>query len=377
VDFELNEEQKILRETARDFLKNECSKELVRQMDESDAGYSSELWRKMADLGWMGLILPEEYGGSGWTFLDLVVLLEEMGYNICPGPFFSTVILGALPVLAAGSEEQKQRLLPRIAAGETIMTMALAEPGARYDAASIGAVAVADADGYLLNGTKLFVLDANVSDYILCAARTGEGPEPEEGISLLLVDAGSPGVECTLLKTIARDKQCEVIFDNVRVPAEKIIGGLNRGWPIVKDVLAKAAIGRSAQMVGGAQAAMDMALDYAKQRIQFDRPIGSFQAVQHHFADMWVDIYGSRHLTYKAAWQITKGLPSDKMVAMAKARTGEAYRKVTTIAHQIFGAIGFTMEHDMHLYYRRALAGDMIFGNSDFQKEEVAKSLGL
>lgn len=377
MDLGLSEEQEMLKTSARDFLQKECSKQLVKQLDESDTGYSPELWRKMAELGWMGLIFPEKYGGSGGSFLDLIVLLEEMGYNILPGPFFSTVVLCGLTILASGTEEQKRELLPKIANGEMILALALTEPSASYDAASIKAKATAHNDDYIINGTKLFVLDANVADCILCVARTKETKNPEDGLTIFLVDAKSPGIKCTLLKTLARDKQCEIVLDNVTLPKKNILGKLDQGWPIVKDTLQKATAAKCAEMVGGAQAALEMTVKYAKERVQFNRPIGSFQAIQHYCANMVTDVDGARFITYKAAWELSEGLPATKDVAVAKAWTSEAYGRVTLLAHQIFGAIGFTMDHDIHLYYRRAKAGEIMFGDGDFQRATVAQELGL
>ena len=377
MDLGLSEEQEMLRTSARDFLQKECPKQLVKQLDESEEGYSPELWRKMAQLGWMGLVFPEEYEGSGGSFVDLVVLLEEMGYNILPGPFFSTVVLGGLSILAAGDEDQKKEFLPKIANGEMILTLALTEPSAKYDAASVKTRAVSGDGGYVINGTKLFVPDANVADYLLCVARTKDGVKPEDGITVFLVDANSPGVKCTLLKTLARDKQCEVIFDNVKVPEKSVLGELGRGWPVVESILQKAAVAKCAEMVGGAQASLEMAVSYAKERVQFNRPIGSFQAIQHYCANMVTDVDGSRFVTYRAAWKVNEGLPATMDVAVAKAWTSEAYGRVTLLAHQIFGAIGFTMDHDMHLYYRRAKAGEIAFGDGDFQRAIVAQELGL
>ena len=373
----LTEEQEMLKTSARDFLEKECPKQLVRQLDESDKGYSPELWRKMAELGWMGLVFPEKYGGSGGSFLDLIVLLEAMGYNILPGPFLSTVVLGGLTILAAGSEEQKKEFLPKVANGETILTLALTEPSADYNAASIKTKATARNDGYVINGTKLFVPDANAADYILCVARTKEGKNPEDGVAVFLVDAKSPGVKCTLLKTLARDKQCEIIFDNVTVPKKNILGKPDQGWPIVEGAIQKATVAKCAEMVGGAQAALEMAVKYAKERVQFGRPIGSFQAIQHYCANMVTNVDGSRFIAYKAAWEVSEGLPATMDVAIAKAWTSEAYGRVTLLAHQIFGAIGFTMDHDIHLYYRRAKAGEIMFGDGDFQRAIVANELGL
>lgn len=377
MDLGLSEEQEMLKTSARDFLQRECPKKLVKQLDESDEGYSPELWRKMAQLGWLGLLFPEEYGGSGGSFLDLVVLLEEMGYNILPGPFFSTVVLGGSPILAAGNEEQKKELLPNIANGEAILTLALSEPSVRYDAAAVKATAEARNGEYVINGTKLFVPDANVADFLLVVARTRETANPESGITVFLVDAKSPGLRTTLLKTLARDKQCEVVFEDVSVPKENILGELDRGWPTVQDILQKATVAKCAEMVGGAQAALDMAVAYAKERVQFNRPIGSFQAIQHYCANMVSDVDGSRFVTYKAAWKVSEGLPATMDVAVAKAWTSGAYGRVTLLAHQIFGAIGFTMDHDLHLYYRRAKASEMMFGDGAYHRAIVARELGL
>lgn len=377
MDFGLSEEQEMLKTSARDFLLKECPKQLVRQLDESDEGYSPELWRKMAGLGWLGLPFPERYGGGGGSFMDLAILLEAMGYNVLPGPFFSTVVLSGLAITAAGNEAQKQEFLSGITAGKLILTLALTETDARYTAASVKTTATAYNGSYVINGTKLFVPDAHIADYLLCVARTKAAGKPENGLSLFLVDARSPGVKYTLLKTLARDKKCEVIFDNVSVPKENMLGRLNKGWQAIQDLLQKATVAKCAEMVGGAQAALDMAVAYAKERVQFNRPIGSFQAIQHHCANMVSDVDGSRFVTYKAAWKVSEGLPATMDVAIAKAWTGEAYNRVTLLAHQIFGAVGFTMDHDMHLYYRRAKAGDLLFGDSAFQRAIVARELGL
>lgn len=377
MDFGLTDEQEMLKRSAHDFLQKECPKKLARELDESEAGYSPEMWRKMADLGWMGFAFPSEYGGGDGSFLDLAVLLEAMGYNVLPGPFFSAVVLGGLAVLAGGTEDQKKDLLPRLAAGKLILTLALTESTARYDAASVQTTATEGEGGYVINGAKLFVPDAHIADCLLCVARTKKTRRPENGLTIFVVDAKAAGVRSTLLKTLARNKQCQVVFDNVLVPKESIIGKLNQGWRVIEGVLEKAKVAKCAEMVGGAQASLDMAVAYAKERVQFNRPIGSFQAIQHYCASMVSDVDGSRFVTYKAAWKVSEGLPAAMDVAIAKAWTGEAYGRVTLLAHQIFGAVGFTMDHDMHLYYRRAKAGDIMFGDSATQRAIVAKHLGL
>ncbi len=235
MDLALSEEQEMLKTMARDFLTDKLPKTVVKEIEESESGYSPELWKEMAGLGWMGLAFPEKYGGSDMSFLDLAILLEEMGRACLPGPYFSTVILGGLTILDIGTEEQKQEYLPKIASGETIFTLALTEPSARYDAGGIETKATAEKDGYIINGTKLFVPDAHVADYMLVVARTEAKAKAEKGITIFIVDAKSPGISHTVLKTIANDKLCEVVFDKVKVPKENILGQLNQGWREVAE----------------------------------------------------------------------------------------------------------------------------------------------
>jgi alkylation response protein AidB-like acyl-CoA dehydrogenase len=377
MEFELTEEQKILQKSAADFLKKECPKELVRRIEETEGKHSPELWRKMAELGWMGLHLPEEYGGTGWSFVHMALLLEEMGYNICPGPFISTAILGSVPILMAGTDAQKRAILPRVAGGEMILTLALTEADGGYEPSSVKVKAVREGGGWILDGLKLFVPDALVADRVLCVARTSEESDPGSGLSLFLVKRDCRGLTVTPLKTISRDCQCEVAFDRVRADASDIIGPADQAWPLVKAALNHAAVARAAEAVGAMRAALDMTVAYAKERVQFGRPIGSFQAIQHYLADMWVDLLGTRNLVLRAAWKLSTGEPADREVGMAKARAGEAGRRATTVGHRIFAGIGFTMEHDLHLYHRRTLAADLAFGDSDFHRERVARALGL
>ncbi|MFC2060288.1 acyl-CoA dehydrogenase family protein, partial [Chloroflexota bacterium] len=346
-------------------------------MEKDEKGYPLDLWQEMAGLGWLGLIIPIEYGGSGASFLDQAVLLEEMGRACLPGPYFSTVILGGLSILEAGSEKQKRELLPAIAQGKTIITLALTEPSARYDAASIKVSAVNDGSDFIINGSKLFVPDAHVADYIICVAQTKNGMPKEEGLSLFLVEAKSPGISISLLPTMASDKQCEIVFDGVRVPARNLLGELHHGWPVTEQILQKAIVAKCAEMVGGAQQVLEMTVNYAKERVQFNRPIGSFQAIQYACANMAIDVDGCRFVTYQAAWMLSCGLPCTKEVAIAKSWVSEAYRRVTATGLQIHGAIGFTKDHDMQLYYRRAKAAEVLFGDATFQREKIAKELEL
>jgi alkylation response protein AidB-like acyl-CoA dehydrogenase len=237
--------------------------------------------------------------------------------------------------------------------------------------------AIADKGEYIISGTKLFVPDAHVSDYLLCATRTQEMTKPDEGITLFLVDTKSPGISCTVLQTIASDKQCEVTFDKVRVPAANMLGGLDDGWRIMERIMQQAVVAQCALMIGGAQQVLEMTVRYAKERVQFDKPIGSFQAIQHKCADMVTDVDGAKLITYEAAWMLSKGMACAKEVSMAKAWVSEAYRRTCVEGLQIHGGIGFTKDCDMQLYFRRGKAQELAFGDADFHQEIVSRRIGL
>jgi alkylation response protein AidB-like acyl-CoA dehydrogenase len=379
MNFELDEEQVMLKTSARDFLEKECPKELVREiMEDDEKGYSPELWKKMAELGWLGLSFPEEYGGADFTFLDLAVLLEECGRALVPGPLVPTVVHVGHTILAAGTEEQKQEILPKMINGELILTLAFMEENGSLEASGMTVKAEKSGDNYVINGTKLFVPDANVADYILCVTRTTDGADKEEGITLFLVDTKSDGVQVEILKTMTGEKLCEVVFNNVSVPAKNVIGEVDKGWPVVEKMKNEAAVAEAAWMTGGARWALDTTIDYAKERIAFERPIGSFQAIQHKLANIALEVEGSTSIMYYAAWAITENTPDIAMAAsMAKSWCGETYKHAVFDGVQIHGGIGFTWDHDMHLYFKRAKACEVNFGDSDYHREKVAKMLEI
>jgi len=375
MDFSLTEEQEMLRKTARDFLEKECPKTMVREMAEDEKGYSPQLWQKIAELGWLGLVFPTRYGGGDGNFLDLVVLLEEMGRALLPSPFFATVILGGLYILEAGSEEQKETFLPKVVSGDIQLTLALTEPSAGYDAGSVTVKAVSRQGDYIINGTKLFVPNAYVADYLLCVARTKNSGKPDEGITTFIVDAKTPGITVTPLKTIARDNQCEVLFENTIAPKRSILGELDNSWPDVEKILQKATVALCADMNGGAQQVIDMTVSYAKERVQFGRPIGSLTALQHHCSNMTISLEASRSLTYEAAWRISHDLPGAMEVSMAKSWASECYTQITQLGMLIHGGVGFMEDHDLPLYYRRAKATEVILGDADSHRERIAKEI--
>jgi alkylation response protein AidB-like acyl-CoA dehydrogenase len=376
MDLGLDEQQEMLKNFARDFLEKECPESVVREMEEDEKGYSPDLWKKMAEQGWMGLIIPEKYGGAEMTLCELTVLLEEFGRALVPGPFISTVVLGATPIMEAGTEEQKQQYLTKVASGETILTLALTEPSAKWSADGVTLEAKKDGGDYVLNGTKLFVPDAHISDYMVVVARTGGSGE--DGITLLIVDSKSPGIKFEVLKTIAADKQCEVTFENVKVPAANLLGEEGKGWPIIEKTEKVATVAACAYLVGLSQMDFDVTLNYAKERVQFGRPIGSFQAIQHKLADAVIDVDGSRFITYKAAWSMTEGEPdADLMVSMAKAWASDASRRVVAHGQQIHGGIGFTKEYKIQLYFRRQKWQELMWGDADYHREKVAQLMGV
>ncbi len=377
MDLSLSKEEEMLKRAAREFCKRNCSKSLVQEMERNEKGYSPELWGEMAKLGWLGWCFPEEYGGLGQSFIGLIVLIEEFGRALMPSPFFSTVILSGLSILDIGSDVQKREYLPKIASGEAILTLALTEPSAGYDATSVRLKATADKDAYVLNGTKLFVPDAHIADYMLVVARTDEKSKAEQGITIFIVDAKTPGISCHLLKTIAGDKLCKVNFDRVKVPQENILGKLDNGWGQVQKIIERAAVAKCCEVVGAMQQVLEMTVDYAKTRVQFGRPIGSFQAIQHHCANMAIDVDSSRFITYRAAWMLSRGIAGTKEAAMAKAWTSSAYRRIALLSHQVHGAMGFTMHHDLQFYTRRAKAAEVSFGDASFHRERIAREIGL
>ena len=366
----------MLRRSAREFLAKECSSKTVRRLMESPDGYDPALWKKLADLGWTALGIPEQYGGVG-TFLDLVVVLEEAGRALLPGPFFSTMGLAVPALIESGTEAQKKEALGAIAEGSARATLALTEPPGRWDAASIALTARQAGGGWQLNGTKLFVPDAQNADYIVVAARTrGEG---EEGITLFLVKGRPHGMTVKALETLDMTRRWdEVRFDNVQLESDAVMGPPDKAWPQLKRALDWATAALCAEMVGGVQKVLEDSTEYAKTRQQFGKPIGIYQAVSHKIADMLVLSESGRSATYYAAWAVDADAPDRSLAAsMAKAYVSDAYRKVAGDGIQVHGGIGFTWEHDMHLYFKRAKSSEVTLGDATYHRELVAQALDL
>jgi alkylation response protein AidB-like acyl-CoA dehydrogenase len=376
MDLRFTEPQEILRKMVRDFLTTECPKTLVREIEKSEKGYSPELWKKMAGLGWMGLVIPEEYEGMGYTFQDFTILLEEAGRNILPGPLLATVI-STFPILEAGTDAQKKEFLPKIARGELIITTAQLESEGTFGASGIAVKATPKGDDFTINGTKLFVEMAHVADYIICVTMTTDGASSEKGITLFIVDSKTPGIKCEVIPTIAADKLCEVHFDNVAVPKKNMLGKIDAGWPLVEMMMRKGAIAKSAESIGAMQTCVEMTVAYSKERVQYERPIGAFQALQHIMANMWTSMETGRYLLYEAAWMESEGQPCAKEASFAKAYINEVYKDVAQWAIRLHGGIATSYDHDIPLFYRRSKAADTAFGSTDFHRELVAQEIGL
>jgi len=370
MDLDFTPEQEMLKDSASRFLANECPYARVKELEETDEGYSPELWRKMAELGWLGLLFPEEYGGYGGQFLDLVIIQEAMGRAVFPSPFFSTVVQCGLIILEGGTEEQKQELLPRIAEGDLIMALAQYEEDGSYLLEDINMKAEDRGDHYALNGVKMFVMDANVAHRLIVAARIGEGE-----LSLFLADAGDPGLTVTKMPTIGKDNACEVVFKDVRVLKENVIGEPGAGGGLLDSMNIKASAAKAAEMVGGCKACIDITADYAKQREQYGRPIGGFQAIQHYMANMLIEYDTCYNYLYQVAWMIDAGEDFAADASGLKACTNEAYKFISERAVQIHGGIGTTREGDIGLFYRKAKAGEYICGDTDFHCEKVVEKL--
>lgn len=371
MNFAFSEEQEELRKTVRAFLEAKSPETAVREQMETENGYDDAVWRQMGEqMGLQGLCIPEEFGGSGYSYVELGVVLEEMGRALLCAPYFSTVALAANALIHSGDDSAKADYLPGIAAGETIATLAFTEPSGKWDEAGITMSATSSGDGWALNGTKSFVLDGHTASLIIVAARSAKG------VSLFAVDGGAAGLSRTALSTMDQTrKQAKLEFANT--PA-RLIGTEGEGWSVMSTVLDLAAVALAAEQVGGAQKVLEMAVEYAKVRVQFGRPIGSFQAIKHKCADMLLEVESAKSAAYYAMWcaaEMNDELPS--VASLAKAYCSEAYFHATAENIQIHGGIGFTWEHPAHLYFKRAKSSELLFGDPTYHRELLAQRIGI
>jgi alkylation response protein AidB-like acyl-CoA dehydrogenase len=369
-----SEEERMLQDNARHFLEAECPTRLVREMERDDKGYPPALWKKIADLGWLSMALPEQYGGQDLPLLYLGTIFEEIGRALAPVPLHSTLV-AALTIARDGTEAQRQAILPAVGRGDTILTWAFHEQDPRYLSTVIKTQAMADGEDFVINGSKLFVDNFVAAHSCLVVCRTAPASSETQGVSLFLIDTCSPGISHLPYTTMARDKQSEVTFEKVRVPKANLVGELHQGWPIVESMLERATILLCAQMLGATRKDAEMAFEYAKNRVAFGRPIGAFQSIQHLCADMMMWIDGGHLLTYEALWRLDEGLPASVEVSQAKAFCNEKCEAVVRASQQIHGGIGFMMEFDLHLWFRRVSAWAMRLGTSYEHRARVARAL--
>ena len=378
MNFGFNDEQELLRSTARKFFENECGSDTVRRLMETPEGISPDLWTKLAEQGWLGLVYPEAYDGMGLGLVDLVVLMEEMGRAVVPGPYFSAVLLGGLAIAEAGSEAQKKEWLPKIAAGDRRVALAWMEPSAQLGPAGVTLTAVEKGGKYTLSGTKLFVHDAHTADALVVAARTRPGAGAD-GVSLFLLPKGTKGLEVTLLPTMDQTRKlCEVALSDVAVGPDGLLGAAGAGWTPLARVLDRATVALCAEMCGGAQKVLDMTVEYAKIRQAFGRPIGSYQGVKHRRRTCWWTSRTASPSRTTRRGRSTRTRPEAPLaVSMAKAYVSDAYRRVAAAGIQLHGGIGFTWEHDLHLYFKRAKGSEFTFGDATHHRERVAQLVNL
>lgn len=379
MDLTFNEEQQELRATARSFLEDRAGSEEIRRAMESELGYDPELWKQIGtELGWPSVHIPEEYGGLGLGYVELVALLEVAGGSLLCAPFFSSVCLGANALLVGGSEEQKREHLPGIAEGQTRATLACSEDSGRWDAAGIETTAKREGDDFVLNGKKSFVLDGHCADLLVVAARA-PGTKGEEGIELFALPAESAGLSRRALPTMDQTRRlAEIELAGVRVPTSSRLGDDDSGWGSLRKTLDLAAVAIAAEQVGGAQRCLEMAVEYAKERIQFGRPIGSFQAIKHKCANMMVEVESARSAAYYAGCVAAEdGEELGAVASLAKAYCSDTYFSCAAHSLQIHGGVGFTWEYDVHLHLKRAKSTESFLGDATYHRERVAEQIGL
>jgi alkylation response protein AidB-like acyl-CoA dehydrogenase len=372
MDLDFTEEQETLREMLRRLCNEHTPLDVVRTMENDPTGYPAEFWKQLGELGILGVLIPEEYGGADMSMIDAVVVYEEFGRSLAPTPHFVSAVLGAGVLLAAGSEEQKQEWLPQVAAGEAILTPAWLEPDRGDGPRGVQMKAEREGNEIRLSGTKRHVHFASAATRLVVLARTGEG---EQDIDLLLVDPNASGVTLTQQLSLASDTQYRVDFEDVRVLAESRIGAEGSGWETWKQVMLDGIILAAAQANGGAAQALEITCEYAKEREQFDKPLAAFQAISHYLADASTTISGATTLVYEAAWARSEGRPVDRLAPMAKLFACQTYRDVTAMAEQVWGGVGFSIEYDIQLYFRRAKNLQLSWWDTRYLEELVASDV--
>ena len=370
MNLDFTPEQEMLRKSVAEFLTKACPMEIIKDIEDSDKGFDPKIWKKMAELGWMELYYPEEYGGYGDPFLNVVIIMEEMGKAALPSPYFATVVQCGILLLEGATEAQKKAMLPKIASGELILTLAQCDESGSYREAGINMPAEVSGDNYVLNGKKMFVMEANIANKIIVAARVKDA-----GITLFMVDAKAPGLTITKMPTIGMDNCCEVIFNNVSVPKTELIGKAGEGWQILEKMFPRATIAKCAEMSGGCKETIDMTSKYAKQRVQYDKPIGGFQAIQHYMSNMYLGYETCSNYLYEVCSLMEDGDDVALKVHALKAKFNQQFKFITERGVQIHGGVGTTREFNMGVFYRKAAAAEYIMGDTNYHYEMLAAGL--
>ncbi len=372
MDLDFSEEQEALREMVRGLCVEYAPLDTLRKLEDDPVGYSSDFWKQLGELGLLGLSLPEKYGGANQSTLEAAIVYEEFGRALAPSPHFVSSVVCSGALLGAGSETQREAWLPRIASGDAILTPAWLEPKNGYGSDGVQLKAVKQGDDYRLSGVKLHVQFASAATRLLVLARSGDA---ESDVDLFLVDPKAGGVSMTQQLSLASDTQYRVEFEDVRVPVSDRIGAASSGWASWDRVMHDGIILLAAQAIGGAERALEITVDYAKERKQFDKPLGAFQAIAHYLADAVTEVDGGRVLVYEAAWARAESKPIDRLAPMAKLFACDTFRNLTSMAQQVWGGVGFTVEYDIQLYYRRAKQLQLSWWDTRYLEDLIARTV--
>lgn len=376
MDFSMNVESILLQKTVQKYLREKCPGQVIKNILKSEKGFSEQIWQDMADMGWLGLIHEEIYGGIGCSYLDLVLLFQEIGRARLPSPLYTSAFLSASIISESNDDQAKSTYLPTLINGAKIMTAGLFDKHGLFEQNNEEIKAQQHSDGtYILNGTKILVPYAHIADSLILISDI-EGVHPT-GPTLFIIDPRQEGLTVYPLETLTGEKACAVKLNHLVASDKQIVGAIGQGAHYIDRVSPKAKIIRCGEMLGGLERVTELTINYVQTRHQFDRPLGSMQIIQHHCVDMYTNVVTAKLITYQAASLLSEGIPCSKEVAMAKAWCNEAYKKATWVAHQIHGAIGFCEEHDLHLYYKHAKTLELEWGDTFHQNRCIAETMGI
>ena len=375
LDLRLTEIEEMLRTTALDFMKRDAPKEVIQDLQETDTGYTEELWRKAVEMGWLGVIIPEQYGGTENPLISAGILFEALGTGPLPGPYFTSGILGSLIILETGTEEQKQSILPAVAEGEQILTLALTEPEYSWEPRAVQTIATSKNGDFVINGLKLFTFDAQAATHFIVVARTGKEADPARGISLFIVDSKTDGISVRRLPGFLAGRTFEVKFDSVKVSQSAMLGEKDQGWPALKRAITKSTPVLCAYKVGGCQTVLEMTLEFSRTRVQFGQPIGRFQRVQDMILEMVDHVEAARWTTYESLWKLDTQRPAVESVHLSKAVTSGAYWEVCTLAHRVFSGISYSQEHPVSFHTRASRSLYSYLAEPSYHRQQIAQLL--